>query len=77
VLYLQNPPGVERPQRRAMLDDLAQLNQMRADEVGDPETLTRIKAYEMAYRMQASVPDLTDISQESRAKLEAYVPDVS
>ncbi len=74
VLYLQNPPGVEREQRRALLDDLARLNQLCADELGDPETLTRIKAYEMAYRMQTSVPDLTDISKESNATLEAYGP---
>ncbi len=76
VLYLQNPPGVDREQRRALLDDLAQLNQLRADELGDPETLTRVKAYEMAYRMQTSVPELTDISRESAQTLEAYGPEV-
>ncbi len=76
VLYLNNPDGVDREQRRAMLDDLAQLNHFRAAETGDPETLTRIKAYEMAYRMQTSVPDLTDISKESQATLEAYGPEV-
>jgi hypothetical protein len=51
VLFLQNPPGIEREQRRALLDDLAQLNQLRDGELGDPETITRIKAHEMAYRM--------------------------
>jgi uncharacterized protein (DUF1501 family) len=76
VLYLENPPGVERDQRRAMLDDLAKLNHLRAAELGDPETLTRIQSYEMAFKMQTSVPDLTDISSESNDTLEAYGPDV-
>ena len=76
VLYLKNPPGVDSSQSRAMLDDLAKLNQMRAAELGDPETLTRIHAYEMAFRMQTSVPDLTDISDEAPATLEAYGPEV-
>lgn len=76
VLYLNNPPGVDRVQRRAMLDDLARLNHLRAAELGDPETLTRIDAYEMAYRMQTSVPELTDISRESAATLDAYGPEV-
>jgi uncharacterized protein (DUF1501 family) len=76
VLYLQNPAGVERPQRRALLDDLATLNNLHAQEVGDPETLARIKAYEMAFRMQTSVPELTDISKESAATLESYGPEV-
>ncbi len=76
VLYLDNPPGIERQQRRAMLDDLAALNQMRAQELGDPETLTRIKAFEMAFKMQTSVPDLTDISGESQATLDSYGPEV-
>jgi len=76
VLYLSNPPGIESSQRREMLDDLSQLNSLRAAELGDPETLARIHAYEMAYRMQTSVPELTDISQESAATLEAYGPEV-
>src|SRR5262249_20148413 len=75
-LYLNNPDGVDRPQRRALLDDLAQLNAQRAAELGDPETLTRIAAYEMAYRMQTSVPELTDISGESETTLAAYGPEV-
>ena len=77
VLYLQNPPTVDGEQRRALLDDLAALNEERAKEIGDPETITRIKAYEMAFRMQTSVPDLTDISQESRETLAAYGPEVT
>ncbi len=76
VLYLQNPPGIEPSQRRHFLDDLAELNQMRAEELGDPETTTRINAYEMAYRMQTSVPELTDIRSESAQTLEAYGPEV-
>jgi uncharacterized protein (DUF1501 family) len=76
VLYLDNPSGVDRAQRRALLDDLAQLNEIRARELGDPETLARISAYEMSYRMQMSVPALTDISDESAATLEAYGPEV-
>jgi uncharacterized protein (DUF1501 family) len=76
VLYLANPPGVDRQQRRALLDDLATLNEMRARELGDPETLARIQAYEMAFRMQTSAPELTDISDESEATLADYGPDV-
>ena len=76
VLYLGNPPGVEREQRRALLNDLNQLNALRAEELGDPETLARIHAYEMAFRMQASVPELTDISGESPETIESYGPDV-
>jgi uncharacterized protein (DUF1501 family) len=76
VLYLNNPPGVDRQQRREMLDSLEQLNQLHAEQSGDSETLTRIAAYEMAFRMQASVPELTDISDESQQTLDAYGPDV-
>lgn len=76
VLYLANPAGTDRGQRRALLDDLAELNRERAAELGDPETLARIEAYEMAFRMQTSVPELTDISGESATTLEAYGPDV-
>ena len=76
VLYLKNPDGVDRAQRRELLDDLAKLNQMRAAELGDPETMARIDAYEMAYRMQMSVPELMDLSKESPATLEAYGPEV-
>jgi hypothetical protein len=76
VLYLQNPPGVEAEQRRELLDDLASLNQLRARDQGDPEILTRIHAYEMAFRMQTSVPELTDISGETQETLDAYGPEV-
>ena len=76
VLYLANPPGTSRGQRREILDDLASLNRERAEALGDPETLTRIKAYEMAYRMQVSVPELTDISDESAETIASYGPDV-
>lgn len=76
VLYLANPPGTSRQQRRQMLDDLAALNQARAEELGDPETFTRIAAYEMAFRMQMSVPELTDLGSETDATLESYGPDV-
>ncbi|MCA8985168.1 MAG: DUF1501 domain-containing protein [Planctomycetaceae bacterium] len=76
VLYLADPPGTSRTQRRDMLDDLARLNQERADDWGDPETLTRIQAYEMAFRMQMSVPELTDTTQETEATLASYGPDV-
>ncbi|MBL4883467.1 MAG: DUF1501 domain-containing protein [Planctomycetaceae bacterium] len=76
VLYLANPPGVSRSQRREMLDDLAKLNQERAGILGDPETLTRIQAYEMAFRMQMSVPELTNLSEETNQTLESYGPDV-
>lgn len=76
VLYLTNPAGMSRPLRRALLDDLAELNQQHLNEFGDPEIDTRITQYEMAYRMQASVPELTDISREPASVLEMYGPDV-
>ncbi|MEY3829440.1 MAG: hypothetical protein RL636_1141 [Verrucomicrobiota bacterium] len=77
VLYLQNPPSVDGAQRRELLDDLSALNAERAKEIADPETITRIKAYEMAYRMQTSVPELSDISSESKATLASYGPEVT
>jgi len=77
VLYLQNPPGVDTQQRRSMLDDLGELNRLRAADQNDPEIMTRIHAYEMAYRMQASVPELTDIRDESAETLAAYGPEVT
>jgi uncharacterized protein (DUF1501 family) len=76
VLYLNDPPGTTREDRRAMLDDLAELNRLRAAELGDPETLARIHSYEMAFRMQRSVPELTDVSDESATTLESYGPEV-
>ncbi|HEV7281284.1 MAG TPA: DUF1501 domain-containing protein [Pirellulaceae bacterium] len=76
VLYLSDPPGLTRDVRRKMLDDIAALNERRFDEVGDPEIKTRIAQYEMAYRMQTSVPDLTDFSDEPQHVLDSYGPDV-
>ena len=76
VLYLSNPQGVPAPVRRSQLDDLAELNHLRHQEVGDPEIQTRIQQYEMAYRMQTSIPELTDFSKEPRRILEMYGPDV-
>ena len=76
VLHLANPDGVDREQRRAMLDDLAELDAITASEYGDPEILARIKAYEMAFRMQASVPQLLDTGDETQATLANYGPDV-
>ena len=72
VLYLENPTGIDRAQRRAQLDTLASLNQSFQNQNYDPETLARISAYEMAYRMQTSVPDLTDLSDESDSTFELY-----
>lgn len=72
VLYLSNPDGMSRAVRRGMLDDLAQLNELKLKEFGDPEIATRIAQYEMAFRMQASVPELTDLSGESPRVLEMY-----
>jgi hypothetical protein len=76
VLYLSNPPGVSADTRRRMLDSLARLNQHTLAEMGDPETQARIAQYEMAFRMQSSVPELTDISGEPKHVLEMYGPDV-
>ena len=76
VPYLANPSGMSREARRALLDDLAAINARHLAEVGDPEIETRIAQYEMAYRMQASVPDLVDFSDEPAHVLERYGPDV-
>ena len=76
VLYLSNPKGVSRGNRRKMLDRLAELNEVHAKKVGDPETHARIAQYEMAFRMQASVPDLVDLKDEDEKTLEMYGPDV-
>jgi uncharacterized protein (DUF1501 family) len=77
VLYIQNPPGVENSDRRKMLDALYALNQRTFEDLGDPETQTRIAQYEMAFRMQASVPELTDLSHEPEAVRQMYGPKVS
>ena len=76
VLFLNNPRGVSPGMRRQMLDSLSQLNQDAFESFGDPEIQTRIAQYEMAFRMQTSVPDLVDISAESEKTLEMYGPDV-
>ncbi len=75
VLYLRDPDGLPREIRRGMLDGLGEINQMRLDETGDPEIATRIRQYEMAYRMQASVPDLNDLRDESAETFNLYGPD--
>ena len=75
VLYLNNPQGFSREDRRRYLDDLASLNRLRYAEYGDPEIEARIEQYEMAYRMQASVPELTDLSGEPEHVFEMYGPD--
>src|SRR5438105_2015780 len=76
VLYLSNPPGISAEARRRMLDGLAKLNAKRYETLADPEINTRIAQYEMAYRMQTSVPELTDITSEPESVLEMYGPDV-
>ena len=76
VLYLSNPPGMDRATRRETLDELSALNSRRFKALGDPEIQTRISQYELAFRMQASVPELTDFSSEPESILETYGPDV-
>jgi hypothetical protein len=76
VLFLANPAGCSKRIRRGMLDELDSLNQLHHAETGDPETLTRVAQYELAYRMQMSVPELTDTSTEPKAVLDQYGPDV-
>ncbi len=75
VPYLANPAGVSRESRRALLDDLAAMNASRQAEYGDPEIETRIAQYEMAFRMQASVPELVDFTNEPRRVIDRYGPD--
>jgi hypothetical protein len=72
VLYVSDPAGMDRSLRRKTLDALRDLNEMQAEELGHPETITRIAQYELAYRMQVSVPDVMDISREPKALLEDY-----
>jgi len=75
VLYLSNPEGLDAAARRRILDDLAQLNQLRSQETFDPEITTRISQYELAFRMQTSVPELMDLSRESEQTFALYGPD--
>ena len=76
LLYLNDPPGIERSTRRRMLDDLAQLNKENYQKFEDPEIETRIAQYEMAFRMQTSVPELADLSGETQHVLDLYGPEV-
>lgn len=76
ILYINNPNGVSKEVRRKTLDGLRALNEINYKSVGDEETNTRIQQYELAFRMQASVPDLTDLSKESESTLAMYGPDV-
>jgi len=74
VLYLSNPPGIDGLARRRILNDLSQLNHIKLAEQGDPEIMTRIAQYELAFRMQSSVPDLTDVSDEPDHTFDLYGP---
>jgi hypothetical protein len=76
VPYLANPAGVSRESRRALLDDINDLNEQHLADYGDPEIDTRIGQYEMAFRMQTSVPDLLDFSNEPKSVIDMYGPDV-
>ena len=75
VLYLKDPDGIDRNMRRRMLDRLAKINEEQFDQFGDPETRTRIAQYELAFRMQASVPGLMDLSDEPEDTYKLYGPD--
>ncbi len=75
VLYLRNPDGINTQQRRTMLDALNQLNRRKFTQLGDPEIQTRISQYEMAFRMQRSVPELTDLASEPQSVLDLYGPE--
>jgi hypothetical protein len=75
VLYLSNPEGIDDAARRRFVEDLGKVNQLSLEEFGDPEIATRIAQYEMAYRMQSSVPDLTDLSKEPDRVFDLYGPD--
>ncbi len=72
MLFASNPPGMDQRLRRMTLDTLGELNAIQAESMGHPETQTRISQYELAYRMQTSVPQVMDISKESQATLDAY-----
>ncbi len=72
VLYINNPDGVPTDVRRRMLDGLSELNQIQHQKIGDPETMARIEQYEMAFRMQSSVPELTDLSSEPESTYKLY-----
>ena len=76
ILYINNPAGVPSEIRRRTLDGLKQLNELTFNQLGDPETRTRIEQYELAYRMQTSVPELTDLSKETEATMAMYGDEV-
>jgi len=75
VLYLSNPSGFDQQDRRHYLDALRELNEVKLNQTGDPEIQTRISQYEMAFRMQSSVPELTDLSKEPQHVIDSYGPD--
>jgi len=75
ILYLNNPEGTDRTARRKMLDNLSELNNMAYDDFGDPEIKAKVQQYEMAYRMQTAVPELTDLSKEPDHIIKMYGPD--
>jgi hypothetical protein len=75
VLYVSNPEGFDRSQRERFINDLEKLNQLELDDAKNPDITTRIAQYEMAFRMQASVPELTDLSKEPDSTFELYGPD--
>ncbi len=75
ILYLQDPDGMDRGQRRKMLDKVSELNQMEYQQFGDPEIATKIQQYEMAYRMQTAVPEILDVTKESDAIVKLYGPE--
>ncbi|MEZ0483773.1 DUF1501 domain-containing protein [Fibrella aquatica] len=75
ILYLNNPEGTDRAARRKMLDNLAELNNLAYDDFGDPEIKAKVQQYEMAYRMQTAVPELTDLSKEPDHIIKLYGPE--
>lgn len=75
VLYLNDPDGMDKTERRKMLDNLAELNNESYTDVGDPEIKTKIQQYEMAYRMQTAVPEVTDLSNEPESIIKLYGPE--
>src|SRR5262249_4717125 len=72
VLYLSNPPGIDADTRKTVIDGVSELNKLAQESFSDPEINTRIAQYEMAYRMQTSVPELTDLSKETKETLDLY-----
>jgi hypothetical protein len=75
VLYLNNAEGISKAERRSMLDKLGELNQASYDELGDPEIIAKMQQYEMAYRMQTAVPEITDLGKEPEDIIKLYGPD--